>query len=55
MRTDRPNTQRFTARITLVEQPQIVESLEREAYRQGSTVSAVIRRALREHLEATKR
>jgi hypothetical protein len=48
---DHRTAERFTARLTLVEQPRIVEQLERRAHRAGRTVSDEVRAALRAYLE----
>lgn len=42
---------RFTARVEYLEEPRIVDALERVAIREGGSVASVIRRAVRRQLE----
>jgi hypothetical protein len=46
--------QRFTARIEFLEEPRVVDQLEREAIRNATSVAAVIRQAVRRQLEAKR-
>jgi hypothetical protein len=42
---------RYTARFELLEEPKILEQLEQRAIRNGGSVAAEIRRAVRQSLE----
>jgi hypothetical protein len=45
---------RFTARFEFLEEPRVIEALEQRAIRDGTSVAAEIRRAIRRQLEAKR-
>jgi hypothetical protein len=50
MKNRQPERPSLDRRVTLREEPAVLESLEFEAWRAGRTLSDEIRHALREHL-----